>query len=52
MPKKHRRDKNSSRSPDLFSAERGRPIGRPAGRPYNGITLFLRKIGLPAWSKK
>ncbi len=61
MRKKHRREKNSSRRSNRFSAERGGPIGRPdfgelpsglslrvedsraAGRPYNGITLFLRK---------
>jgi hypothetical protein len=24
----------------------GGPIGRPAGRPYNGFTLFLGKEGL------
>jgi hypothetical protein len=52
MPKKHRRDKNSSLSPDLFPAERGGPIRRSAGCHYNGITLFLRKNGLPARSKK
>jgi hypothetical protein len=51
MRKKHRREKNSSRRSNRFSALRGGPIGRPAarlsspksGRPYNGITLFLRK---------
>jgi len=42
--KKHRREKNSSRSSDRLSAERGGQIGRPAGgRPYNGITRFMPK---------
>jgi len=41
--KKHRREKKSSRRSDRVSAEWGGPIGRPAGRPYNGITLFLPK---------
>jgi len=48
MRKKHRREENSSRSSHPLSAERGGPIGRPAGRPYKGITLFLPKNGLPA----
>jgi len=51
MRKKHRREKNSSRRSNRFSAERGGPPGYPAarlsspksGRPYKGITLFLRK---------
>jgi hypothetical protein len=43
MRKKHRREKNSSRRSNPFSAERGGPIGGPAWRPYNGIILFLRK---------
>jgi hypothetical protein len=43
MRKKHRREKNSSRRSNRFSAERGGPIGRPAGRPYNGIILLLGK---------
>ena len=41
--KKHRRERNFIRRPRRVSAERGGPIGRPAGRPYIGITLFLGK---------
>jgi len=48
--KKYRREKKSGRRSDGVSAGWGGPLGRPvdktrlrAGRPYNGITLFLRK---------
>ena len=43
MRKKHRREKNSIRSSNRFSAGRGGPLGRPAGRPYNGVILFSAK---------
>jgi hypothetical protein len=43
MRKKHRREKKSGRRFNRFSAEQGGPLGRRAGRPYNGITLFVRK---------
>ncbi len=52
MRKKHRQEKNSSRRSNRFSAERGGRIGRPAGRPCNGITLLSRENGLPAQTKK
>jgi hypothetical protein len=41
--KKHRREKKSIRRSHRASAEWGRAIGRPAGRPYNGMTLLLRE---------
>jgi len=43
MRKKHRREENSSRSSHHLSAERGGPIGRPAGRPYIGKPVFSEK---------
>jgi hypothetical protein len=52
--KKHRREKNPRWRPDRVSAERGGHIGRPTGRPYNGITLFLLKerLARPVQEKK
>jgi len=41
--KKHRREKKCGRRPRPVSAKRGGPIGRPAGRPYSGITIFSGK---------
>jgi len=46
MRKKHRREKKSIRRSTRASAGWGGPIWRPAGRPYNGLTIFLRKEGL------
>ena len=50
--KKHRREKNCSRRPRRVSAERGGPIGRPAGRPYIGLTLFLEEEELARPTQK
>jgi len=52
--KKHRREKNCRRRSNRVSAEGGGPIGRPAGRPYNGITQFLEKewLARPAQEMK
>jgi len=41
-----------SGDPLQASAERGGPIVRPAGRPYIGLTLFLRKEGLARPTQK
>ena len=46
LGKKHRSGWPSSGKLRPASAGCGGLIGRPAGRPYNGITLFLGKEGL------